>query len=178
LPLGIFFGCFSLQVGNYHCYFFLPSWISFLAWLHFLMGMVHIWMVHCIQGPSQGIDGCFQKMRNISGTQERAPLVSFGPSNYIIIDLNKPNIIRNGRELSSVQYLLTKPENAEYLQNAETRTSRIFFPFKVHNNRFKQAQDHKKRWRIEQCRASTYQTRKCGISPERGNAHLSSLLSL
>ena len=92
--------------------------------------------------------------------------------------LNKPNIIRNGRELSSVQYLLTKPENAEYLQNAETRTSRIFFPFKVHNNRFEQAQDHKKRWRIEQCRVSTYQTRKCGISPERGNAHLSSLFSL
>jgi hypothetical protein len=31
-----------------------------------------------------------QKMRNISGTLEHAPLVSFGPSHYIIIHLNKP----------------------------------------------------------------------------------------
>ena len=75
---------FILQLSIFHSKF------HFLAWLHFLMGMVYIWMGHCIQGPSQGIDCYFQKMRNISGIQEPAALVSFGPSNYIIIDLNKP----------------------------------------------------------------------------------------
>jgi hypothetical protein len=43
---------------------------------------------------------------------------------------------------------------------------------------FKQALDHEKRWRIEQLRISTYQNRKCGISLEHANTHLSSLFAL
>jgi hypothetical protein len=103
------------------------------------MGMAHIWMRHCIQGPSQGIDCYVQKMQNISGTRKHAPIVSFVPSNYKISDLNKPKNEPNGGELSNVEYLPTKQENAEYLWNAETRTSRLFCPFKGYNNKFKQA---------------------------------------
>ena len=47
-----------------------------------------------------------QKMRYISGKIERAPLVSFVPSNYIIIDLNKSYNIRNGAELAKIEYIL------------------------------------------------------------------------
>jgi hypothetical protein len=52
--------------------------------------------------------------------------------------------MRNGGQLSNLEYLPTKTENAEYLGNAGTRTSRLFFPLKQHNNRFKEALDHKK----------------------------------
>ena len=45
-------------------------------------------------------------MRYISGKMERAPLVSFVPSNYIIIDLNKSYNIRNGAELAKIEYIL------------------------------------------------------------------------
>jgi hypothetical protein len=45
-----------------HIFLCLPRPMYFFAWLYFLMGMVHIWMGHCIQGPSQGIDCYFQKM--------------------------------------------------------------------------------------------------------------------
>ena len=68
-------------------------------------------------------------MRNISGTWQRAPLVSFVPLNYIITNLNKPKNIRNGEELSHLEYLPTKTVNAKYLWNARTRTSHLFFPF-------------------------------------------------
>ena len=86
--------------------------------------------------------------------------------------------MRNSGELSNLEYLPTKTENAEYLWNAGTRASRFFRPFKLHNTRFKQALDHEKRCRIEQPRVSTYQHRKCGLSLERGNARLSSLSAL
>ena len=51
--------------------------------------------------------------------------------------------------MTDVEYLPTIPENTEYLWNAETRTSRLFRPFKLHNNEFEQAIDHKKRCRID-----------------------------
>jgi len=38
------------------------------------------------------------------------PLISSGPSNGIIVDLNKPYIIRNGRELGDLEYLPTKTQ--------------------------------------------------------------------
>ena len=72
----------------------------------------------------------------------------------------------------------TIEENEEYRGNAGTRTCHLFWPFKLRNVRFKQALDHKEWWRIEQIRKSTYQNRKWEISFERGNADLSSLLSL
>jgi hypothetical protein len=97
-------------------------------------------------------------MWNISGMRERAPLVFFSPPSYIITELNKPYIIKNGGELSNVEYLPTKPENAEYLWNARTRASRLFCPLKLHNTEFKQALDHKKRWRIELPRLPAPQT--------------------
>jgi hypothetical protein len=60
-------------------------------------------------------------------------------------------------ELTNLEYLPIKTENVEYLWNEGARTSCLFFPFKLHNNRFKQALDHEKWWRIEQPRVSTYQ---------------------
>jgi len=68
----------------------------------------------------------------------RAPLVSSGPLNGIIVDLNEPYIIRNGRELGDLEYLPTKTQYTIYLQNADARTSRLLRPFKRHNIRFKQ----------------------------------------
>jgi hypothetical protein len=52
-------------------------------------------MTSCLKGLFLNGDGTYlnlpnQKMRNISGMLERAPLVSIVPYNYIIIDLNKP----------------------------------------------------------------------------------------
>jgi hypothetical protein len=79
---------------------------------------------------------------------EHALLVSSGPSSYIIIYLNKPYIIRNGGEMSNIDYLPIKPENAEYLQNAGTCSSCHFWHFKLHNKGFEQALDHKKWWRL------------------------------
>ena len=52
------------------------------------------------------------------------------PLNRIIVDLNKPQIIGNGGELSDLEYLPTKTEYIEYLQIVDTRTSRLFGPFK------------------------------------------------
>jgi hypothetical protein len=97
-------------------------------------------------------------MWNISGTREHAPLVFFTPPSYIITELNKPYIIKNGGELSNVEYLPTKPENAEYFWNARTRASRLLWPLKLHNTELKQALDHKKRWRIELPRLPAHQT--------------------
>jgi len=68
----------------------------------------------------------------------RAPLVSSGPLNGIILDLNKPYIIRKSRELGDLEYLPTKTQYTIYLQNADARTSRLLRPFKRHNIRFKQ----------------------------------------
>jgi len=88
----------------------------------------------------------------------RAPLVSLGPLNGIIVDLNKPYIIRNGRELGDLEYLPTKTQYTIYLQKADARTSHLFRPFKRHNSRFKQVQDHKKQWRIDLPRLPAHQT--------------------
>jgi len=81
--------------------------------------------------------------------QKHAPLVSLDPFSNTIVDLNKPKIIGNSGELSDLEYLPTKTENVKYLQNAKMRTSLLFGPFKQHYSRFKQAQDHKKQWRID-----------------------------
>jgi hypothetical protein len=45
-------------------------------------------------------------MRNNSGTRERGPLVSFVPFNYIITNLNNSYIIRNGGELTKIEYII------------------------------------------------------------------------
>jgi len=94
---------------------------------------------------------------------------------YIILDLNKPLIIGNGGELSDLDYLPTKTEYIEYLQIADTRTPRPSGPFKQYNGRCKQAQDHKKQWRIDLPRLPAHQNRKCEISPEHGHASLLSI---
>ena len=60
--------------------------------------------------------------------QECAPLISLGPLNNIILYLNKPKIIGNGRELSDLEYLPTKVEKVKYLQNAGTCTCHLFGP--------------------------------------------------
>jgi len=88
----------------------------------------------------------------------RAPLISSGTLNGVIVDLNKPYIIRNGRELGDLEYLPTKTQYTIYLQNADARTSRLFRPFNRHNIRFKQVKDHKKQWRIDLPRLPAHQT--------------------
>jgi len=55
-----------------------------------------------------------------------APLLSSGPLNRIIVDLNKPYIIGNGGEMSDLEYLPTKTEYIEYLQIADMKN--IFLP--------------------------------------------------
>jgi len=45
--------------------------------------------------------------------------------------------MRNGGELSDLEYLPTKTEYIEYLQIADTRTSRLFGPTKQQYIRFK-----------------------------------------
>jgi len=47
-----------------------------------------------------------------------APLVFLGLLNGIILDLNKPYIIRNSRELSDLEYLPTKTQYTKYLRCA------------------------------------------------------------
>jgi len=66
-----------------------------------------------------------------------APLVFLGPLNGIVVDLNKPYIIRNSGELSDLEYLPTKTQYTKYLQSANARTSRLFGPFKWNYSRFK-----------------------------------------
>jgi len=66
--------------------------------------------------------------------------------------------MRNGGELSDLEYLPTKTEYIEYLQIADTCTSCLFQPFKRYNSRCKQAQDHKKQWRIDLPRLPAHQT--------------------
>ena len=66
-----------------------------------------------------------------------APLISLGPLNSMIVDLNKLYIIRNGRELDDLEYLPTKIQYTEYLQNADAHTPHLFWPFKWHYIRFK-----------------------------------------
>jgi len=63
----------------------------------------------------------------------------------------------NGGELSDLEYLPTKTEYIEYLQIADMCTSRLFRPFKRYNSRCKQAQDHKKQWRIDLPRLPAHQ---------------------
>ena len=63
--------------------------------------------------------------------RKRAPLVSLGPQSDIIVDLNKPKIMRNDGELRKLEYVPTKPEYVKYLQNTDARTSHLFGPFKL-----------------------------------------------
>jgi len=58
----------------------------------------------------------------------RTPLVFSGPLNRIIVNLNKPQIIGNGGELSDLEYLPTKTEYIEYLQIVDMHTSHLFGP--------------------------------------------------
>jgi len=67
----------------------------------------------------------------------RTPLVFLGPLHDTIVDLNKSKIIRNGGELSDLEYLPCITEYIKYLQNADTRASRLFGPIKQHYIRFK-----------------------------------------
>jgi len=60
--------------------------------------------------------------------------------------------------LSDLEYLPTKTEYMEYLQIADTHTSRLFGPCKQYNGRCKQAQDHEKQWRIDLPRLPAHQT--------------------
>jgi len=46
--------------------------------------------------------------------------------------------MRNGGELSDLEYLPMKTEYTKYLQNAATHTPRLFGPFARHNSSFKQ----------------------------------------
>jgi len=45
--------------------------------------------------------------------------------------------MRNGGELSDLEYLPSITEYVKYLQNADTRASRLFWPIKQHYIRFK-----------------------------------------
>jgi len=45
--------------------------------------------------------------------------------------------MRNGGELSDLEYLAMKTEYTKYLQIADRRTSRLFGPIKQHYSRFK-----------------------------------------
>jgi len=92
------------------------------------------------------------------------PLISLDPLSITIVDLNKPKIIGNGGELSGLEYLPTKTEKVKYLQNTAMRTSHLFGPFQQHYIISKQAQDHRKWWRIEWPGVFTYQNRKSKIS--------------
>jgi len=66
--------------------------------------------------------------------------------------------MRNGGELSDLEYLPTKTEYIEYLQIADMHTYCLFRPFKRYNSRCKQAQDHKKQWTIDLPRLPGHQT--------------------
>jgi len=57
---------------------------------------------------------------------ECARLFCLGPLSNTIVDLNKPKIIRKGKELSDLEYLPTKTENVEYFQNTGTCTYHLF----------------------------------------------------
>jgi len=69
--------------------------------------------------------------------QMHAPLISSGPLNSIILDLNKPYTIVNSRELGDLEYLPTKTQYTKYLQNVDAHTSHLFGPFKWNYSRFK-----------------------------------------
>jgi len=45
--------------------------------------------------------------------------------------------MRNGEELSDLEYLPSITEYMKYPQNADTRASRLFWPIKQHYIRFK-----------------------------------------
>ena len=54
------------------------------------------------------------------------PLVFSGPLHDTIVDLNKSKIIRNGGELSDLEYLPCITEYIKYLQNMDMQASRLF----------------------------------------------------
>jgi len=79
---------------------------------------------------------------------ECAPLIFLGPLSDTILYLNKYKFIGNHGELSDPEYICTKTEKVTYLQNTNTHIHYLASPFKQLHIRFKQAQDHKKQWRI------------------------------
>ena len=81
--------------------------------------------------------------------RERAPLVVLGPLSDTILYLNEYKIIVNGGQLSDLEYIPTKTEKVKYLHNAKMRTYHPSRHFKQRHSKFKQAQDHKKQWRID-----------------------------
>jgi len=65
------------------------------------------------------------------------PLVSSGPLHDTIVDLNKSKIIRNGGELSDLEYLPSITEYIKYHQNMDMRASCLFGLIKQNYIRFK-----------------------------------------
>jgi len=63
-----------------------------------------------------------------------APLIFLGPLNSIIVDLNKPYIVRNGGELGDLEYLPTKTQYTKYVQIMDMRASHLLWPIKLHYN--------------------------------------------
>jgi hypothetical protein len=104
--LGTFHCSPGFSLGTFHCS---PGFSlgTFHCSLGFSLAAVRIHpmghqegghMTSCLKGLFLNGDGTYlylpnQKMRNISGMLERAPLIPIGPYNYMIIDLNKPQII-------------------------------------------------------------------------------------
>ena len=64
--------------------------------------------------------------------QQHTSLVSLGPLHNTIVDLNKSKIIRNGGELSDLEYLPPITEYIKYLQNVDMQASHLFGPIKQH----------------------------------------------
>ena len=112
---GYFIAIFQLYAWGFHCNFSIVClgislrFFKYMPWYFFAIFQLYAWGFHCdfsvvclgtsltscLKGLFLNGDGTYlylpnQKLRNISGTLERAPLFFFGPYNYIIIDLNKP----------------------------------------------------------------------------------------
>jgi hypothetical protein len=90
--LGTFHCSLGLSLGTFHCR---PGFSLAAVRVHPMGHQEGGHMTSCLKGLFLNGDGPYlylpnQKMRNISGMLERAPLVSIVPYNYIIIDLNKP----------------------------------------------------------------------------------------
>jgi hypothetical protein len=82
----------GLSLGTFHCR---PGFSLAAVRVHPMGHQEGGHMTSCLKGLFLNGDGPYlylpnQKMRNISGMLERAPLVSIVPYNYIIIYLNKP----------------------------------------------------------------------------------------
>jgi len=79
-------------------------------------------------GELVGVFTYQNRKSKMSPEHGNAHLFCLGSLINTIADLNKLKIIRNGKELSDLEYLPTKTENVEYLQNTGMRTYRLFRP--------------------------------------------------